>query len=253
MNGNNICIILSHPDESKNVGAVCRAMANNDIKDLRIIGKKTDYDESQVKTLSVHAFYIWENAKFYENLQQSLQDCCMAGGTTRRRGKKRKDFLIFPEEFADLVCKLAPYNAEVPNGLQVDVAKVALVFGNERAGLSDEELDCCTVGVNIPSCDDFGSLNLSHAVQIMCYTFFRKFCKQKNGYTPVNLARLDNTLKVMTDSLEKIGFFKLTDDEYMKNFWRGIFSRACLTESEAKYIEKIFTKIMGLYLKHVFH
>ena len=45
MNGNNICIILCHPDESRNVGSVCRAMANNDILDLRIVGKKEDYDE----------------------------------------------------------------------------------------------------------------------------------------------------------------------------------------------------------------
>ena len=53
-------------------------------------------------------------------------------------------------------------------------AKVAVIFGNERTGLTDEQLDECNLGVTIPSSDNFGSLNLSHAVQIMSYHLFRK-------------------------------------------------------------------------------
>ena len=68
MNAENICVVLCHPDESRNVGSVCRAMANNDVTELRIVGKKSDYDEIQVKTLSIHAYYIWENAKFFDTL-----------------------------------------------------------------------------------------------------------------------------------------------------------------------------------------
>ena len=59
-----ICIVLCRPDESRNIGSACRAMANMGIKNLRIVGKKTDYDEEKVRVLAIHALPIWENAVF---------------------------------------------------------------------------------------------------------------------------------------------------------------------------------------------
>ena len=103
MNKNQFCVILCHPDESQNIGSVCRAMANNDIQELRIIGNKADYNEEKIRILSIHAFHLWKNAKFYDTLQQAISDCSMVAGTTRRRGKKRKEFLVFPEEFAKII------------------------------------------------------------------------------------------------------------------------------------------------------
>ena len=243
MNGNNICIILCHPDESRNVGSVCRAMANNDILDLRIVGKKEDYDENQVLTLAhaEPAVEIWKNVKFFGSLKDASQDCAVVAGTTRRRGKKRKDFLMFPEEFAENVSRIASSD-ESPS-------KIAMVFGNERTGLSDEELCDCTLGINIPSSENFGSLNLSHAVQVMSYTVFRKFSKYTEGYVPVSTKRLDKTVNCIADNLQKIGFFKVTGRDDMEIFWRGILSRASLSEGEAQYLEKIFTKASGLAQK----
>ncbi|MCR4790220.1 MAG: RNA methyltransferase [Treponemataceae bacterium] len=233
MNGQNICVILCHPDESRNVGSVCRAMANNDVKELRIVGRKEDYNEEQVKTLSIHAFYIWQQAKFFESLEDAIKDCSIAAGTTRRRGKKRKDFLCLPDEFAR-------------NISNINQGKIAIIFGNERTGLTDQELESCTVGINIPSSEEFGSLNLSHAVQVMLYTLFRQYGKQQNGYLPVSLERLDKTVNCIADNLQKIGFFKVTGRQDMEAFWRGILSRSSLSEGEAQYLEKVFTKAGGL-------
>ena len=53
MNLNNIVIVLDHPDESRNIGAACRAMANNDISDLRIVGNKADYDIEHIHVLAI--------------------------------------------------------------------------------------------------------------------------------------------------------------------------------------------------------
>ena len=55
MNLNNIVIVLDHPDESRNIGAACRAMANNDISELRIVGNKADYDIEHIHVLAIHA------------------------------------------------------------------------------------------------------------------------------------------------------------------------------------------------------
>ena len=138
----------------------------------------------------------------------------MCAGTTRRRGKKR-GILLLPEEFAIQA-----------DSITQSSGKVAIVFGNERTGLTDEQLDECTLGVTIPSSDEFGSLNLSHAVQI------------------------DTTVQTIANSLQKIGFFSLAGRTDMEEFWRNLLSRSSMTESEAQYIEKIFTKAAGLASKN---
>lgn len=232
MNLDNIVIVLARPDEPRNIGAACRAMANCGIHELRIVADKNLIDEEKVHVLAIHAGAIYDNAKFYSSITDATKDCTIAAATTRRRGKKRKGKLLFPEEFTSLV--------ENQNG------KVAVVFGNERTGLNDDELDECNVGINIPSSEEFGSLNLSHAVQIMCYHFFRASRKEQKGYTPVTQQRLSKTVDVISCSLEKIGFFSVTGKDDMENFWKGILSRAALSEGEAQYIEKTFTKAAGL-------
>ena len=132
--------------------------------------------------------------------------------------------------------------------------KVAVVFGNERTGLTDEQLDECNLGVCIPSSEDFGSLNLSHAVQIISYHLFRENMKEtkgeRHGFTPLTLERVDETVKTITDNMKKIGFFKMPGREDMENFWRSILSRASLSEGEAQYLEKTFCKMAGLASKN---
>ena len=241
---NNIVIILCRPEESRNIGAVCRAMANNDIHTLRIVGKKEDVDIEKVHVLAIHAGYIFDNAEFYDSITEASKDCTICAGTTRRKGKKRMGKLLLPEEFASFADKITSSKNKKENG-----GKVAVVFGNERTGLEDDELAECSMGVTIPSSDEFGSLNLSHAVQIMCYHLFRTKSKDKNGYTPVDLKRLDETVDNICDNLQKIGFFKVSGRKDMENFWRSILSRSALSEGEAQYLEKTFTKAAGLVSK----
>lgn len=237
MNLSNVVIVLSRPEESRNVGAVCRAMANSGLKNLRIVGQKKDFDEERVRILAIHAAYIWEGARFFDSVTEAAKDCAICAGTTRRRGKKRGKLLL-PEEFTKLASDLS------------ESSKVAIVFGNERTGLEEEELDECNLGVTIPSSEEFGSLNLSHAVQIVSYHLFRKSLDEKKrispGYVPVSLERLGVTVDKMAEDLQKIGFFKLAGREDMTKFWTDLLSRAALSESEAQYIEKIFDKAAGL-------
>lgn len=242
MNLEKIAVILVHPDESRNVGAVCRAMANNDLSDLRIVGKKEDFDDEHVRRLAIHACPIWENAKFFNSITEATSDCAIAAGTTRRRGKKRKGKLLLPEEFA----KLASKTTGKPNSKGTTVAAV---FGNERTGLTDEEFLECTMGVTIPSSNNFASLNLSHAVQIISYHLFREQSKISPGFTPLTLKRLDKTVSTISENLQKVGFFKITGKKDMEKFWRAILSRSALSESEAVYIEKTFSKMAGLVQK----
>ena len=247
MNLNNIVIVLDHPDESRNIGAACRAMANNDISELRIVGKKEDYDIEHIHVLAIHAGGIFDKANFYNSITDATADCSICAGTTRRRGKKRGKLLL-PEEFADMADDITGASGEKAGG------KVAVIFGNERTGLTDEQLDQCNLGVTIPSSDNFGSLNLSHAVQIMSYHLFRKNLTSSRetyrGYTPLTLERVDRTVQTITNDMQKIGFFKMPGREDMENFWRSVLSRASLSEGEAQYLEKTFDKMAGLAKKN---
>ena len=238
MNLSNIVVVLDHPDESRNIGAACRSMANNDICELRVVGNKNDYDIEHIHVLAIHAGSIFDNAKFYSSIKEATSDCTVCAGTTRRSGKKRGKLLL-PEEFANQMSDVSEQGA-----------KIAVVFGNERTGLTDEQLEQCTCGITIPSSNNFGSLNLSHAVQIICYHLFRKKLSEREGgykgVSPVSLERIDKAVGAITDDMQKIGFFKMPGREDMENFWRSVLSRAAITESEAQYLEKTFSKIAGL-------
>lgn len=233
-----ICIVLAGPEESRNIGSACRAMANMGIKKLRIVGKRKDFKDRQIRILAIHAAYIWDQAEFFDSITQAVSDCVISAGTTRRRGKKRKEWLVTPEEFAS-------------GEALKQQGKAAIVFGNERTGLTDEELEECSMGIQIPSSPDFPSLNLSHAVQIICYTLYRKLeTANYSGYTPISLERLNKTVTGITGNLQKIGFFSVTGRPEMENFWEGILARAALSEGEAAYLEKVFTKAAGLASKN---
>lgn len=239
----NIHIVLARPEESRNIGAACRAMANNGIKHLRIVGKREDFDDERVRILAIHAVDLWDNCEFFSSITEAVKDCSIAFGTTRRKGKKRRDTYYFPEEAA-----------EKADSLTSSDAKIAVVFGNERTGLTDDEVNECTGAVTIPSCPDFASLNLSHAVQIICYHMFRQNEKSSkgfsgSGFTPVSLSRIESGVKSITDDLQKIGFFKITGRADQERFWKDILSRAALSEGELKYLEKIFSKASGLSSK----
>ena len=148
----NIVIVLDHPDESRNIGAACRAMANNDISELRIVGNKAAYDIEHIHVLAIHAGEIFDKASFYNSITEATKDCVICAGTTRRRGKKRGKLLL-SEEFVEMADEITggPAVSIRSEGHSSTGGKVAVIFGNERTGLTDEQLDQCNLGVTIPS------------------------------------------------------------------------------------------------------
>jgi len=237
-----VAVILCRPEISRNIGAVCRAMANNDCTDLRIVGNKTDYDEQEILRLAIHAEAIWRNARFFEasidGLKASVADCSIIAGTTRRMGEKRKSWGMTPEEFA-----ASAWGAS--GGL------TGIVFGNERTGLTDEELNICSLALNIPSSNGFPSLNLSHAVQIVCYTLFRTYSPRKYGYERIPYTEITAVSEHINDYLCKIGLFQHGGKEDNIRFFQEIIGRAGLSVTEARYFENLFRKLCYLKCRSV--
>jgi len=229
-----IIIVLCRPAESGNVGAVCRAMKNMGLSRLRIVAPETPLIDEQIRARAVHAGDVWDRAEHFTTLYEAVSDCSLVIGTTRRRGKKRKNLSMTPEEVAEF-CLSRPGSA-------------ALVFGNERTGLDADEIALCNLASHIPVDEAFPSLNLSHAVQVYTYVLHRHFTRHElkdvsGTWKPVSQDEIGSLVHIITDSLASIGFYKQAGRDMQERFFRDLFARSGLTREERTYLEGIFKKI----------
>ena len=166
-------VVLARPAGALNVGACCRAMKSMGLKSL-ILAAPEDMRRDEVFTMALHARDVYENAQVYDNLESALAGTVLSAGITRRRGARRKWFSLLPEELAERAASAVLADS-------AGAGRVAVVFGSERDGLSDEELACCNLACHIPSSPDFPSLNLSHAVQLTASAFWRRSINGRSG------------------------------------------------------------------------
>ena len=232
-------VVLAGPREGTNVGAVCRAMKTMGLEDLVIVGGG-GIDLVRARVVAVHAADVLEKAVWCERLEEALREVSLAAGVTRRIGSRRKAWSLTPEQLAD---RLAGPLA----------GSVALVFGNEEAGLSDEELAQCHLAVHIPSSPLFPSLNLSHAVQLVAYALFRRRLeaagKPPDAPAPIDDERLGEVVQTIIGSLHGIGFMTQPGSRGLGAFWRDILARAQLSHREARRLEGMFRNINGIFTR----
>jgi tRNA/rRNA methyltransferase/tRNA (cytidine32/uridine32-2'-O)-methyltransferase len=251
MHLSDVIIVLSRPAEAGNAGAVCRAMKNMGLSRLRLVAPEFKDENAAlseagfgyggnmavIKARAVHAGDLWENAEHFDTLNAAIHDLSLVIGTTRRRGRHRKQLTMTPHETA---CFLKDHPGPA-----------ALVFGNERTGLEDNELELCNFASHIPADDIFPSLNLSHAVMIYAYELFQTLTNAeelttKGQWIPLDQETINDLVRNLTDRLKELGFYKKPGREEQERFFRDIFSRSGLTEREALYFINTITKAVQL-------
>lgn len=196
---------------------------------LVLVGSR-EYAENRVRTLALHASDVWENRVHYATLSEALKTSSYSVAATRRRGKFRKHTFLSPTQFVEKVS-----NTE---------GTISIVFGRESDGLTDDEVAACSQVVTIPTSDEFPSLNLAQAVQILTYTLFEANLPHPTGLVPITQERAQAASDTAVDQLTKIGYFKLEQEElWMRRFLKDVFTRASLSESEVQRMEKLFTKM----------
>jgi len=151
----NIAIILVNTTHPGNIGGVARAMKNMGLSDLRLVEPKIFPHEDAVARSS-GATDLLDNAQLYSSLADALADCQLAVGTSARE-RHIPWPLINPRELGAIVAPLP------------EQTRVAVVFGREDRGLTNEELQLCHHHVNIPTNEEFSSLNVAAAVQVITY------------------------------------------------------------------------------------
>jgi len=227
----NISIILIEPQIPENIGAVVRAMNNMGIQRL-ILFKPKRYDiECIARVATVHSTNIIENIEIYNDLGEALGTFQYVVGTTARLGAMRPA-LVTPKSLAGNLVSITQKN------------RVAILFGPEDRGLSNDHLRFCHTIVTIPA-SKFSSLNIAQAVMIICYEIFQA----NREISDVNVPRLANSFELegmynhLNDILTKIGFLNPQNPErWMLNI-RRFFSRIPLQAVEVRVIRGICRQI----------
>lgn len=150
-----IRIILVETSLPANIGSAARAMKTMGLSNLRLVSPLNPIDE-QSQALAAGAKDVLDNAQIFDSFEQAIADCQLVIGTSARL-RHLQNSLIEPRDCG----KLAVERAEK--------GKVAIVFGRERVGLTNEELLKCHYHLNFPTNPDYGSLNLAMAVQLASY------------------------------------------------------------------------------------
>lgn len=150
-----IRVVLSHPSHPGNIGAAARAMKTMGLSRLVLVNPKT-FPDAQADAMAVGATDLLVQAEVATSLVEALSGTVLAVAMTARRRELATPALWARDAAAELIATTAG-------------GDVALVFGNETSGLSNEELGQCRRWAMIPVNPDFSSLNLAAAVQVMCY------------------------------------------------------------------------------------
>ncbi|MCP4291400.1 MAG: RNA methyltransferase [bacterium] len=149
----NIVVILSRTTEPMNIGAACRAMKTMGLKHLRLISPLNPKGRT-ARALAHGSEDILDNALVVEDLMDAISDCTVVVGTTARVRQLRKDSHLTPDIAAE-------HMMDHSRG-----GKVGLLFGTERSGLTNDEVDVCRYLTSVDTAPEHGSLNLAQAVML---------------------------------------------------------------------------------------
>jgi len=235
INLDSISIILVRPRFHENVGSVARAMKNMGLSRLLLVEGCCPLHANAYK-LASGAEDILERAEEVPTLREAITDMGCVVGMTSRGGRGRSP-LLKPEI---LVEKLIPISVK---------NLIALAFGSEKDGLTNEELALCHFYGRIPSSEGFPSLNLAQAVMVICYELFRSSVVVPEN--PVRLARaeqMEGMFEHMERTLLDIGFLDPNNPQRVMKALRQLFGRCQMEERDVQILRGIFSQ-MDWHLK----
>ena len=223
----NISILLLEPQSPANIGSVARVMKNMGLTKLYLINPQTEITAESFQ-LACGADDILGAARRTETLQEALQPFNLCVGTTSR------SLDTFPQVFTphQLAIQIADFS---------DKSQVALLFGRERTGLTNEQMQYCQWLVTIPSNPDFESMNLSHAVAILAYELYSRQPLPSLGrkIESAQINQLESFCRTLQKNLTEIGFLKAPKPERLMITIRNILSRALLEERDVQILRGI--------------
>jgi TrmH family RNA methyltransferase len=234
---NHIRIVLVETTHPGNIGAAARSMKSMGFINLHLVQPKY-FPHAEATARAAGADDILENARLHDSLSAALKDCVMVFGTSARL-RNLSCPVVDPDEAVVEILDFAD------NG-----SPLAIVFGRESSGMTNEELDRCNKMIIIPTSDNFSSLNLASAVQIMCYELFKaitvdidRFKQMKGRVETVTNEELNKFYEHLQECLLEIGFLDPDRPRKLMRRLKQLFNRAVLDQNEYNILRGILTAV----------
>ncbi len=231
INLENVCIVLVRPRYPENIGAAARAARNMGIGRIVVV-RPENFDLEKIHKLATHAAMdTVEKIRVFDNLEDALSQFQYIVGTTARLGSRRQ-VIQSPSRLAQSLIPVSREN------------RIAVLFGPEDRGLTNEDTWNCHVLVNIPTAE-FSSLNLAQAVMVVSYELFKATLEKAPGFEP-RLAghhELEGMYEDLKEILVRISFLNPDNPDYWLNNFRRFFSRLPLRAKEVSLIRGICRQI----------
>ena len=233
----NIRIVLVNTSHPGNIGAAARAMKNMGLSRLYLVQPK-DYPSGVALGRAASALEILDNAVLCDNLQEAIGDCTLVIGTSARSRR-----IPWPVLEPDQCARKIVHEAQTQ--------QVALGFGREDHGLSNEELQLCHFHVQIPANPDYSSLNLAAAVMVLCYEIYQqKLQLESSGAEEQEewdkeLASVDEVeryLEHLEELLIQIDFHDPDNPRQLMRRLRRLYKRVRLDKMEINILHGIVTE-----------
>lgn len=233
-----IVIVLHEPQDLVNIAHVVRGMKNFGLRDLRLVSPR-EYEAHRVEGIAHQTQDVLARVRTYSTLEDAVADCVHVVGFTAR-GRTAKRNLQRPR---DAAAEIVAADGGGPD-------PIALLFGREDKGLSNEALDRCHRVVTIPSDPSYASLNLGHAVIIMLYELAlargaeaRPFKAPRRPSEPAVAEELERLFVDVARALHAIEFFKTRNQDGVMRTMREIAHRAPLDAREVKLLRAMAIEV----------
>jgi len=231
---NSIKVVLVGTTHPGNIGATARAMKNMGIVNMALVEPK-EFPSDIATYRSKAAKDVLENAEVFDTLKMAISDCELVIGTSARERKVPWPILN-PKDASQEVSRGSLNN------------KVAVVFGREDRGLTNEELGLCNIHVHIPTDPEYSSLNLSQAVQIMVYEIRSAILENEgnDGNWDVEFADNDQTERLishMDELMQEVDFYEIDNPRKLLLRVRRFFKRSRLDVMEVNIFRGLFAAI----------
>ena len=210
-------------------------MLNMNVSEMILVNPIADHLSTNAKNFAVHAIDVLENARVVNSLSEAVSGAEISIAVSRRVGQWRKRDFWLPE--------LATYMKEYRD------KKVVLVFGREKHGLTNEEIQSCDLVCTIPSSERFPSLNLSHAVLVVLYEIYKVWETEDIEARNAEIASKADFNVMEEDimwALGEFGFFHYTSKDSFSVYVNKILKRSHLGYYDTVVIRNLFRRMGGI-------
>jgi tRNA/rRNA methyltransferase len=243
-------IVLIETHYPGNLGATARVMCNFGLRDLFLVSPIADRNERNARQMSTHGESVLNDARIVSNLDDAIRDCVLVVGTSARTGGLfRQQNVAAPEQ-------VMPH---LVTDLQQD-RPTAILFGPEPTGLTNEIVTRCQYLIEIPTAEEYHSLNLAQAVAICVYELHKAHCSPlpTGGEGPgvrgeSELATIESqelVFRQLQTALEEIHFLFGEKAEPLMHAVRHLLGKARLTEVETKILLGLARQIRWYVANH---